>query len=105
MRTAPDPDRVAALRETALRLSSLKDQPGWADLAGIVEREETRYFERRLKELRNGDTPDALDVKAHSLAFDLVRYLLAHPEKAEDAFSRAFQKAERLGVITEEVTS
>lgn len=97
-----DPERVAALTEKAARLGKLKDQPGWADLVAIVDRDETRYFDRQMRTLRNGDTPDPVDVRAHSLAFSLVRYLLAHPEKAEDALGRALDRAERLGALTRE---
>lgn len=101
----PDPERLATLSEKAQRLSALKDQPGWADLTAIVEREERKYFDLQLRQLRNGEQGDPVDIKAHSVAFDLIRYLLAHPEKAETSLKRAIDKAERVQAIREEVTA
>lgn len=97
-----DPEKLAQLTEKAHRLGQLKDQPGWADLVEIVDRNEKRYYDQQMRTLRNGDTPDPAEVKAYSLTFDLIRYLLAHPEKAEQTLSRAIEKAERLGVLQEE---
>lgn len=101
----PDPERVRELADKASRLGQLKDQPGWDDLREIVDREEKRYFDKQMRVLRDGEPVDQTDVKAHALAFDLIRYLLAHPEKAEASLQSALRKAELFaGLQEEEVT-
>lgn len=98
----PDPDKVRQLGDTAARLARLKDEAGWADLRAIAERTQKRYWDDQTRRLRNGEQIDHHDTRAHQLAFDLVDYLLAHPEKAETTFKRALDRAERWGQIQEE---
>lgn len=102
---APTPEKLAELNARAAQLGKLKEAPGWTILVEIAEREERKYFDQQLKKLKRGEEVDQQDARAHAIAFDLVRYLLAHPEKAEATLSRAIEKAERLGLIREEVAS
>lgn len=105
MRPRPiDPDKLATITENAAKLGQLKTQPGWQVLTTIYQREEKRYFDAQFRKMRNGEPVDQEEIRAHRLAFDLVDYLLKHPEKAEATLSRALERAERLGAIREEVT-
>lgn len=86
-------EKLKQLGDKAQKLGRLAESEGWAVLKEIVEREERKFEADVLAALRKENGVDQNEVRAMFKAFDLVKYLLAHPEKAEKTLQNALRKA------------
>lgn len=91
----PDPEKVRDLAERARQFAELKDQPGWQQLEALVAREEDRYWANQMQLLKRRQETDPFEQAVMAETYDRLRWLFAHPDKAEETLRRAIDKAER----------
>jgi hypothetical protein len=86
---------LAAKRDRAALLSSLKDNPAWVELRLIYEERRARQEKILLRSLMSGNPVDQRYIDRMAGYLDGMKDLLDDPGRSEDQFRRALERAER----------